>query len=138
VDDYRPVTLLSCVGKVLEKIIAARIRHWVEQNNLIAVSQSGFRQGKSATDQIVHLVQYIHGNWDKNHDTAVFTFDIRKAFDTVWHDGLLWKLKTQFNIGGLLLRFIDQYLQDRRTRVKVNGAYSLQRIWRQGYHKGVC
>ena len=90
--NYRPVSLLSCVGKLLEKCIQKHIVNYLMTNNIITDSQSGFTQGDSTIYQLLGIYDDFCGALDKNIRTQAIFFDISKAFDKVWHRGLLHKL----------------------------------------------
>ena len=94
-------------------------------NNLITKNQSSFRPGDSCTNQLLSLVHEIHTAFDHRDSLevrAVF-LDMSKAFDKVWHDGLIFKLK-QNGVEGKLLNLLQNYLTDRKQRVVLNGMES--------------
>ena len=85
----------------------------------------GFRPGDSTTNQLLYLVSEIHEAFEDSkclEVRAVF-LDISKAFDKVWHNGLIFKLK-QNGVSGNLLKFFESYLHNRKQRVMINGSYS--------------
>ena len=94
-------------------------------NNLITNNQSGFRSGASTTNQLIELVNEIHMSFDQHNSYEVRSvfLDISKAFDRVWHEGLLYKLN-QNGICGNALVFLKAYLNDRQQRVVLNGSCS--------------
>ena len=98
---------------------------YLHKNNLITKNQSGFRPGDSTTNQLLYLLDEIHQAFDSTKFLEVRTvfLDISKAFDKVWHDGLIFKLE-QNGISGNLLRLLQNYLDDRKQRVVINGSYS--------------
>ena len=123
--NYRPISLLPICGKILEKIIFNSLYNYLNTNNLITANQSGFRPGDSTTNQLLFLVNEIHKSFESSkvlEVRAVF-LDISKAFDKVWHDGLIFKLK-QNGICGNLLELFQSYLDERKQRVTLNGSYS--------------
>ena len=123
--NYRPISLLPICGKIFEKIIFNNLYPYLNGNNLITKNQSGFRPGDSTTNQLLFLVDEIHQAFEERDSLevrAVF-LDISKAFDKVWHDGLIFKLK-QNGISGRLLRLFENYLQNRKQRVALNGSFS--------------
>ena len=125
ITNYRPISLLPICGKILEKIIFNNLYAYLHTNNLISKNQSGFRPGDSITNQLLYLLDEIHQAFDSTNSLevrAVF-LDISKAFDKVWHDGLNFKLE-QNGISGNLLRLLQNYLDDRKQRVVINGSYS--------------
>ena len=125
IKNYRPISLLPICGKVFEKIIFNNLCNYLNTNNLITKNQSGFRPGDSTTNQLLCLVNEIHKAFDdlKSLEVRAVFLDISKAFDKVWHDGLLFKLN-QNGINRSLLKFSANYLHNRKQRVVLNGSYS--------------
>ena len=113
IKNYRPISLLPICGKSFEKNIF---------NNFY---QSGFRPGDSTTSQLLYLVNEIHLAFDdpKSLEVRTVFLGISKAYDKVWHDGLLFKLN-QNGINGSLLKLFENYLHNRKQRVVLNGSYS--------------
>ena len=112
-------------GKMFEKIIFNNLYSYLNVNNLLTKNQSGFRPGDSTTNQLLYLVSEIHDAFEDSkclEVRAVF-LDISKAFDKVWHEGLIFKLK-QNGVSGKLLKIFESYLQNRKQRVIINGSYS--------------
>ena len=112
-------------AKLSEKILFKKLYNYLIENNLISKNQSGFTPGDSGTNQLLYLVNLIHEAFnDKNclEVRSVF-LDMSKAFDKVWHQGLIFKLKRN-GIEGNLLRLLENYLSNRRQRVVLNGEYS--------------
>ena len=124
IKNYRPISLLPICGKILEKIIFKNLYSYLHTNNLITKNQSGFRQGDSTTNQLLYLLDEIHQAFDSTKSLEVRTvfLDISKAFDKVWHDGLIFKLE-QNGISGNLLKLLQNYLRNRK-RVVQNGSHS--------------
>ena len=121
--NYRPI--LPICGKMLEKITFNNLYNYLNGNNLITKNQSGFRPGDSTTNRLLYLVNEIHKAFDdpKCLEIRAVFLDISKAFDKVWHDGLLFK-PNQNGISGSLLKRFEDYLHDRKQRVVLNGFYS--------------
>ena len=125
VTNYRPISLLPICGKPFEKIIFNNLYGCLNENNLLTKNQSGFRPGDSTTNQLLYLVNEIHEAFENSKSLeirAVF-LDISKAFDKVWHEGLIFKLK-QNGISGSLLTLFENYLCNRKQRVVLNGSCS--------------
>ena len=102
---------------MLEKIIFNNLYSDLNANNLITKNQSGFRPGDSPTNQLLFLVDEIHQAFEdtKSLEVRAVFLDISKAFDKVWHGGLIFKLK-QNGISGSLLKFFENYLHNRKQR----------------------
>ena len=103
IKNYKPISLLPICGKVFEKIIFNSLYNYFHTNNLITNNQSGFRPGDSTTNQLQFLINEIHEAFKtpKVLEVRAVFLDISKAFDKVWLDGLIFKLK-QNGINGNL------------------------------------
>ena len=124
-NNYRPVSLLPICGNIFERIIFNNVFLFLEDNSLLTPNQSGFRPNDSCINQLLSIVHSIYSDFDHNPSLEVRGnfLDISKAFDKVWHDGLLYKLES-FGISGNLLKLFHSYLNNRQQRVAVNGQYS--------------
>ena len=122
VENYRPISLTSLVMKVFERIVKdelmTRTRHKLNEN------QHGFMPHKSCTTQMLTFVDSLSLSINENVRTDVIYFDFAKAFDSVNHDIILSKLKHQFDIDGTFLKFLRNYLIDRKQRVVIGGTRS--------------
>ena len=129
VKNYRPISLLPILGKLFEKCIYDSIYEYFELNNLFSKCQSGFRKNDSCISQLLAITHEIFVGFDANptQETHGVFLDISKAFDRVWHKGLLFKLKAH-GIDGALLVLIQDFLSDRLQRVVLNGQSS---SWRE-------
>ena len=123
VQNYRPISLLSVVGKIFEKIISDEVTLFLDQNFLLSDKQFGFRRERSTSDLLLHLSTPWQQSLDKGNYTYVVALDIAGAFDRVWHNGIIEKLKS-FGIAGDLLKLFENYLRGRTLRVVVNGSES--------------
>ncbi|GJQ79208.1 hypothetical protein Trydic_g5454 [Trypoxylus dichotomus] len=112
-DGYRPISLLPGLSIILERVIETRLLSVVEQKSIIPGFQFGFRREYSTTKQLLRMSEHITSNMDKSTPTAAIKLDIEKAFDKVWHDGLIYKRyrKTYFCTQKDLVRG-DSYLVD--------------------------
>ena len=131
---YRPISLLSHIYKLLERMILTRINDTVEAT--LPYTQAGFRKGKSTTDQIVRLVNDIETAFQKKQKYGAVFIDLTAAFDTVWHRGLYLKLlKTLPDVK--LVKFIMLLIQDRSFVLETsNGKCSRKRKLRNGVPQG--
>ena len=90
-ENYRPITLVSCIGKLFTGILSNRLYTYAENNDIFSNTQVGFREGHSTTDNIFILYSLIEMlNFRKKKLFCAF-IDLKQAFDTVWRDGLWWK-----------------------------------------------
>ena len=131
---YRPISLLSHIYKLLERLILARINDIVEEK--LPTTQAGFRKGKSTTDQVVRLVHDIEAAFQKNHKFGTVFVDLTAAYDTVWHRGLYLKvLQTIPDVK--LVKFIMLLVQDRSFILETStGECSRKRRLRNGVPQG--
>lgn len=121
---YRPISLLSCIGKLLEKIMTARITSYLVDNQLLNPTQAGFRHDHSTIEQLTRLSHSaLHSVHLGKHFLALF-FDVTKAFDKVWHQGLLYKLHHHFRLPVPTLKWIKSYLTHRTFQVSVQNCLS--------------
>ena len=123
IENYRPISLLPVCGKILERIIYNKMFEFFSENELISHNQSGFRPGDSCINQLLCITHDIYQSLDDGLETRGVFLDISKAFDKVWHEGLLFKLK-QNGISGNLLNVITDFLYQRKQRVVLNGEHS--------------
>ena len=137
INNYRPVSLLPICGKIFEKIIFNNLYSYLNVNNLITKNQSGFRPGDSSTNQLLYLVNEIHQAFEnpKSLEVRAVFLDFSKAFDKVWHDGLIFKLK-QNGVSDSLVMFFQNYLNNRKQRVILNGSYSSYSTVESGLPQG--
>lgn len=123
VDQYRPVTLLNSLSKVFEKLIHESIYEHLMNNDLIYDKQSGFLPGHDTQKQLVHIVHSLMRNNESKLTTRGVFLDIAGAFDAVPHHLLSIKLYA-YGIRGDLLTLLNNYLCDRRVKVRVDNSYS--------------
>ena len=122
-NNYRPISLLLTLSKLLEKIMYKRTYRFLETSNQIYKSQYGFRTAHSCENAICKLVsEIIKGKQDGMYTLAVF-LDLSKAFDSLEHDVLLKKLY-KYGIRGVAYNWFESYLNNRQMRVKCNVASS--------------
>uniref|UniRef100_A0A0N7ZBB2 Reverse transcriptase domain-containing protein n=1 Tax=Scylla olivacea TaxID=85551 RepID=A0A0N7ZBB2_SCYOL len=138
VDDphnYRGITLLSCLGKVFTSVLNDRLTSYSDSHNIIKENQAGFRQGYSTLDHIFLLKNIIDlFLWKKKQLFCLF-IDYRKAFDTVWREGLWYKMVKE-NIGGKVLNVIRNMYLNIKSCVKFNGNKSDTFICNRGVRQG--
>jgi hypothetical protein len=122
-DNYRPISLLSSISKVLEKIVSEKLLRHLTENDLLYVHQYGFIPKKSAEHNLLHIINYVSAALnDGNFCIGVF-LDLKKAFDVCSHSILLKKL-SKMGINNTALRWFTNYLSGRSQRVDINGNLS--------------
>ena len=134
-NSYRPISLLSCMGKTMERMVNKRLTHHLEKNGLISPVQSAFRKHRSTEDQIAYLTQEIENGFQEKLKTLAIFIDLEKAFDKVWREGLLFKLLKK-SVCGKMFTWIQSYLCKRSARVKVDGETSNLVKIREGVPQG--
>ena len=121
--NYRPISLLNTAGKVFERLVFKHLFNHFRDNNILTSLQSGFIPGDSTVNQLTYLYNTFCCALDDGKEVRVVFCDISKAFDRVWHPGLLHKLKAS-GVSGTLLDWFENYLSERRQRVVLPGAIS--------------
>jgi hypothetical protein len=120
VTNYRPISLLSCVGKVQERIVYTYLYKYFKANDLLTWKNSGFKELDSAIYQLVYITDKIYRALEAGKEVTMVFLDVSKAFDRVWHSGLLHKLRC-LGIEGTLFDWLCDYLRDRKIRAVING-----------------
>ena len=123
VSNYRPISLLSTIGKAMEKLVHKYVFNFFLEHHVITTLQSGFTAGDSTVNQLVDIYNTFCRALDEGKEVRAVFFDISKAFDRVWHKGLLYKLHS-VGISGNLLDWFADYLSERKQRVVLPGVSS--------------
>ncbi|KFM59463.1 RNA-directed DNA polymerase from mobile element jockey, partial [Stegodyphus mimosarum] len=108
-DGYRPISLLSSLGKIYERLILTRLEPYLP---LLPDEQFGFRKNLSTTRQLVRIVEFIGAAFHNKQSVALLMLDVAKAFDRVWHEGLIFKL-INMGLQRELILLIYSFLQHR-------------------------
>ena len=135
--NYRPISLLPIFGKIYERIIFKELFNHFHQNHLFTKCQSGFLPGDSCISQLLSIAHEINSSFDCDPTidvTGVF-LDISKAFDKVWHEGILFKLKI-YGVDGEVLALLANYLYERYQRVVLNRQTSSWELVKSGVPQG--
>jgi hypothetical protein len=135
INSYRPISLTSCFAKCLEKFIQNRIVAFLDQHNILSTHQPGFRKNHSTKDHILQLTNDIINNFKKYEYTGAVMFDVEKAFDKVWYQGFLYKLK-QINTPTYLLNWIGNFLTNRSFYIQHKQEKSAKYETRAGVPQG--
>lgn len=133
--NYRPISLISNLAKIYEKILKERINSFLKKHNLLADNQYGFREAKSTSDALEDLTSGIYRALDSGKKALCVFVDLAKAFDTVSHSILLRSLE---NIGfrGTALALMRSYLSNRMQSVRVGDVTSQKRYVTCGVPQG--
>ena len=90
-NNYRPISLLPVTSKILERIVFKHVYNFLHENNILTKHQSGFRPNDSTVNQLAYMCHEFCKALDAKKDVRIVFCDISKAFDRVWHQGLLYK-----------------------------------------------
>ena len=123
INNYRPVSTLPLFGKIFEKIIHARMYDYLTNCNILSESQFGFRKQHSTRHAIHHSVHTIRKSYNENRHTLEIFIDLSKAFDTIDHSTLLYKLYN-YGIRGVAYDLLKDYLSNRYQYVSIDGVHS--------------
>ena len=135
VSNYRPISLLSNIEKIFEKLVYARVISFLDSKNILFKRQYGFRSKHSTTHSLIHLTEQIRQSLDKGGYSCGILVDFQKAFDTVDHQILLQKLY-HYGVRGKCNKWFQSYLQDREQYVSVSGIKSKSRTVKHGVPQG--
>jgi len=133
--NHRPISLLNTLSKVYERLLLTRLQTY--STPLIRPEQFGFRHHHSTTLQLVNVLDEIISAKNLTRKTAAVLLDVQKAFDKVWHPGLIFKL-ISIGIPTQLVNIIKSFLQTRKFSVKVDNNFSSHRNISAGVPQGSC
>lgn len=122
-DNYRPISLLSNLNRIFEKLMYNRLIQFINKHKLLDSSQYGFREGSSTTHAILDIISSIQNNMDHKLFSCAIFIDLKKAFDTVQHSILLRKLEF-YGVRGLVNDWFGSYLSNRNQTTEINGYIS--------------
>lgn len=137
VNSYRPISLISCLSKWLEKIMNIKILTWLEENNHLPPCQSGFRKNMSTHDHFLRLYNSILHGFNNRMNTGVVFFDLEKSFDKISHQAILTKLK-KIKINFYLFNWVKSFLSNRRFLISYKSTYSKHFKISSGVPQGSC
>lgn len=129
VNNYRPISILQVMSKILEKLLISRLTGFLNQNDVLYKHQFGFRTGSSTWIAASELVDSIYDCMDTKKSMGVIFLDLKKAFDTIDHTILLHKLDC-YGIRGKANDLIKSYLSGRSQQVFINGVLSSKNLCR--------
>ena len=135
VNNYRPISLLSIPGKILEDVVNDTLNNHLDTQGLLCHKQWGFRKNYSTESLLLHLTETWKNALDEGLKVGVLFIDFRKAFDTVNHTILLEKLKAT-GISGDLLSWLDNYMSARKQFVQISGYKSESKTVTYGVPQG--
>ena len=121
--NWRPVSLVSKISKVFEKLLLSRFNSFIEKHNLIGDKQYGFKRNTGANEAIRDLTSTLYNNLDARKKCLLILLDLSNAFSSLPHSLLLNKMK-KMGFRGVALSLVEDYLKDRPQTVKFNGVES--------------
>ena len=133
--NYRPISLLSILSKVLERCVFDQVFEYFTENNIISKVQAAYIKNSGTELQLIEIYHRIVSEMDKGNMVRFIFCDISKAFDRVWHDGLMYKLE-RAGISGRLLKWFESYLAGRCQRVVIKGVKSDIKFLNAGVPQG--
>ena len=132
---YRPISLLSCVGKLLERMVNRRLINHLESNNVLSPTQTGYRKFRNTEDQLAYFAQNIEDAFQEKRKVLAVFFDLLNAFDKVWKEGLLVKL-LRIGVRCKMYMWIQHFLFARIAPVKLDGILNKKVCLREGVPQG--
>ena len=134
--NYRPISLLPIIAKVLDTIINRQLMKHLLQNKLLSPTQYAFRPNSSCTMTLETVLDRIHRHRSRRKPTLAIYVDLSKAYDTISHDKLIHKLQHQFNFCPNTTAFFKSYFQNRRQSTHTQHAKSDFRTITHGIPQG--
>jgi len=133
--NYRPIAITSLISKTMETIITKQLLAFLETNNLLSVHQYGFRQARSTGDLLTYAVHAWFSALESYGGSRVISLDISKAFDRIWHKGLLAKLP-MFGLYHTFIKWISSFPSHRSIAIRVDGYLSNSHSINSGVPQG--
>lgn len=121
---YRPIALISNIGKLFERLILNRMNVHIEEKNVLKDCQFGFRKGLSSTHALMAFSNGVMRGFKQRRSTIAVGLDFEKAFDTVWQEGIIFKMKVIHKFDDYITRLVYDYLMKRTFAVEVESSVS--------------
>ena len=134
--NYRPISNLSFLSKILEKIVAKRLNAHIEEHLLSNHVQSAYKRFHSTETALLKIHNDIICNMDNSKVTALTLLDLSAAFDTIDHATLLKRLHGHFGISGTVLQWFKSYISNRQQRVHIDWSFSCPQDLHFGVQQG--
>lgn len=132
--NFRPISLLPGLSKILEKVVHKRLLDFLHKGGFLPQHQFGFRKGYSTIHQLQRVTELIVNGFETKMYSAAISLDVASAFDSVWHKGLLYKIKK--GAPHYIYSLLNSFLGERTFRVRINGIYSSERTVSSGIPQG--
>lgn len=133
--NYRPISLLPALSKLLERVILSRMERHIEATHVVPDEQFGFKRGHSTNHQLVRLVSQVKSGFSNKQSSGMILLDIEKAYDSVWQDAVLHKMLVA-GFPMYLIKIVQSFIKNRCFEVNVNGAASDRRNIPYGVPQG--
>ena len=134
-DNYRGITLQPVLCKLFEKIVMRRLEMWSNENNIIHCLQGANQKKCSCLQSTMLLRETISHNVEKSGKCFVLLLDVKKAFDTVWQDGLFYLLN-RYGVAGVAWRILHKLFLGYKCYARVGNTVSIPFYTNQGIHQG--
>lgn len=132
---YRPISLLSCIGKIFEKLIRENLRNSLKLLSFGNIYQAGYKSGRSCQEHLIRLSESIYSSFKSKKCTLAVFLDVETAFDSLWHNCLKYKL-SKMGLLIKLVRILSSFISNRRLHVMVGGEQSTEVLLRAGSAQG--
>ena len=132
---YRVISLLSCLGKVVERAVATWIASFCECNEVFHRGQFGCRRGRGTSDAVAQLVAKVENAWNQKRTALALLLDVKGAFDRVNKKKLIWRM-VEVGIAGNIVRWVDSFLSDRQAMLVIDGRTGETRSIQAGLPQG--
>lgn len=136
--NFRPISLIEPFAKLLEKIITQRLLLYLEYHNLLPEYQFGFRSSRSTTHSVYMIMEALKELRKQKQTVLISTRDIQKAFDTVWFEGLIYKMNQILNLDNKFTALVFNYIHNRMITPKFQSATGPSFTPKAGVPQGSC
>ncbi|KAI3386578.1 hypothetical protein SNEBB_007980, partial [Seison nebaliae] len=134
-NNYRPISLTSCMSKIMERMVNMRLQYHLEKEDLISKYQFGFRRHRSSIEALTRVVTIIQTAINRREQCIGVFFDLEKAYDTTWRRHIIDELY-RMGVRGNLLKYVHNYMQNRRFRIKLGDTLSTPYSQLEGVPQG--
>ena len=134
--NFRPVSNLMFLSKVLERVVKSQSNSHLLKNKLKDILQSAYKAKHSTESALLKVMSDLLNATDEGNVSVLALLDLSSAFDTIDHDILLNRLQTTFGFDGIVLKWFSSYLEDRSQKVKIKSFSSPRMMLKYGVSQG--